>query len=285
MTARLRGFSLVELVVVISVIGIIAALGAIFARPAVEAYSAQRRRGELTDIADTALRRMARDVQRALPNSVRSDTAAGIYLGFLSTRAGGRYRSQPDNDPGTTEDVLDFSAPDGAFDMLGLLSSVSATVDPGDRVVVHNLGIDGANAYAGDNTAVIAGVAAGASGIASEQRITLAAPMQFPLESPGRRFQIISGPVVYECRNPGVAAGEGTGLLLRHEGFGITPVWPPPAAPTASPAVVATRVSDCALNYAALALQARGVVSVRLQLTRDGETVTLYREIHVNNVP
>lgn len=275
-----RGFSLVELVVAISVIGVLAALGAIFARPAIDAYSAQQRRGELADTADTALRRMSRDVQRALPNSVRSATVPGVYLGFLSTRAGGRYRSQQDDDGGTTEDALDFSAPDGAFDMLGLL-----TVVPGDRVAIHNLGIDGANAYAADNTALINGVAAGAGGIPNEQRITLTAPKQFPLESPGRRFQIISGPVVYECRNPGVAGGDGTGALLRHEGFPITPAWPPGAAPTASPAVLARRVSGCALDYAPLALQARGVVSVRLQLTQGGETITLYREIHVSNAP
>lgn len=282
------GFTITELVVAIAVIGIIAAMGAIFVKPAIDAYASQQRRAELTDVADTSLRRVARDIRLALPNSVRSTTTGSIYLEFLLTRAGGRYRAQQDDGTVAGEDVLDFTAADGAFDMLGRLADLGVTVASGsDRVVVHNLGIAGADAYNGDTTALINGVAdaSGLGGAAGEERISFSVPKQFPLESPGRRFQIISGPVTYECRTPGTAAGEGTGFLLRHDGYAITTVWPPAAPPTAGPAVLASYVSGCSLGYTTLALQSRGVVSVALQLTRGGETATLYREIHVNNVP
>src|SRR5205814_7956125 len=68
-----RGFTLLEAVLVIAMTGIVAAMVAVFIRAPVNAYVDQARRAELSDAADTALRRMAREVQRALPNSVRVD--------------------------------------------------------------------------------------------------------------------------------------------------------------------------------------------------------------------
>ena len=66
-----RGFTLVEAIVVIVITGIIAAGVAVFIRAPVEGYVDSVARAELTDAADTALRRLSRDVNSALPNSLR----------------------------------------------------------------------------------------------------------------------------------------------------------------------------------------------------------------------
>ena len=265
-----RGFTLVEVVVAISVLGIVAAMAAVFIKPPIDAYFAQQRRAELTDVADTALRRMARDIRLALPNSVR--TSGGVYLEFLLTRTGGRYRSGPG--PGA-EDPLDFSIADDQFDTLEPLSALTDQVpQAGDLVVVHNLGITGADAYAGDNTGIVNTFTAPGPVEADEDRITLSPAKQFPLESPGRRFQVVSGPVTYRCFS---------GQLLRYDGYAIVAAQPTP--PAGTPSVLANYVTDCNFDYTSLALQARGLVALRLQLTRDGEVVTLYHEVHVNNVP
>ena len=61
----------------------------------IDSYVAQDRRARLTDAADTALRRMVRDIRLGLPNSVRVTTVGTtIYLEFLITRTGGRYRAE-----------------------------------------------------------------------------------------------------------------------------------------------------------------------------------------------
>jgi MSHA biogenesis protein MshO len=288
----MRGVTLIELVVTIAVLGILAAVAAVFVQPAFQAYFATQRRAEMADVADTALRRMTRELRLALPNSARVD-GTHRFVEILLTKNGGRYRAlnDDDNPVATAEDPLDFSAPDSVFDTLGpLAASGDQQVQPNDYVVIHNLGIAGANAYevaaADPNIARIAAFGAGA--LPDEQRITLAAATRFPLESPGRRFFVVSGPVTYACVGVGSAAGEGTGSLRRWSNYAIEPRGglPPTALPGgASDALLAEHVSACQVDYTALPMLGRGLVAVRLGITRANETVTLYFEAQVNNVP
>jgi MSHA biogenesis protein MshO len=289
---RAAGFTLIELIVTVALLAILGAVAAVFIRPAIEAFISVQRRAELSDVADTAMRRLSRDVRLGLPNSPRTIACgAGTCLEILLTRNGGRYRSGNDDDSpaATTEDFLDFSAADNRFDTLGALVASSpsqAIVANADRVVVHNLGIPGADAYNGDNTSLITAFASpSGSGIAGEDRITIV-PKLFPVESPGRRFQVISGPVTFECVPGGLdAEGNATGSLRRWAGYPIQAAQPTAAPVGAVNVVLAGYVSGCEFQYATLALLARGLVSVRLQLTRGGETGVLYHEIHVDNTP
>lgn len=288
----MRGITLLELVVTIVVLGIIAAVASVFLQPALQSYFATQRRAEIADVADTAMRRMTRDIRLALPNSARVD-GTSRFLEILMTKNGGRYRALNDDDSpaATTEDPLDFSTPDSAFDTLGLLPAIGdQQVQPNDYVVIHNLGIAGADAYdlaaANPNIAQIAAFGAGA--LADEQRITLTAATRFPLESPGRRFFVVSGPVTFACIGVGSAAGEGTGTLRRWSSYAIEPRGgvPPTTLPGgATEALLANNVSACQLDYTTLPLLGRGLVAVRLAITRASETVTLYFEAHINNVP
>src|SRR5690349_19041624 len=65
------GVTLIEMIVVILITGIIGSMVVVFMRRPVDGYLDTARRAELSDIADTALRRISRDLRRALPNSVR----------------------------------------------------------------------------------------------------------------------------------------------------------------------------------------------------------------------
>src|SRR5688572_4675890 len=110
-----RGFTLLELIIVIVITGIIAAAVAVFMRMLIQSYFDTTRRAELTDRADTALRRMGRDIHLALPNSVRiAASGSNTAIEFLLTRSGGRYRASVTSTG--TGDILDFnSGTDSSF--------------------------------------------------------------------------------------------------------------------------------------------------------------------------
>ena len=272
-----HGVTLIEMIVVIAITGILAAAVAVFIRRPVEGYIDAARRAELSDIADTALRRITRDLRTALPNSIRITTAGGVtYLEYLQTSGGGRYRAEPDSGGGGN--VLDFTNPAGdiSFDVIGPMPAMSAT----DLIVIYNLSSSGAalNAYAGDNR----------EGYASDNgtTITLDAAKQFPQASPGKRFQVVQHPVTYAC-DP-VA-----GTVRRIAGYAIQAAQPnnvaaAPLSTAPSNALLATSITPpCSFSYVAAsgAGQRTGVVSLFLQVEQGGERVQLFQQVHVNNVP
>jgi len=256
-----RGFTLVELVVTMVVLGILAGIAVGFVTRPIEGFVDLSRRAALVDAADTALRRMQRDLRQALPNSIR---VSGAYLELLHTTDGGRYRGQPG---GAGSDILDFGTADTGFDVLGSLRAAPAA---GDWAVVYNLTANGAaaNAYAGDNRAAIAGSS-------TAGHIVLAPPgLRYPFRSPTQRFFVVDTPVTYACSG---------GNLLRYDGYAPAPAQPTP--PAGTPAVMATRVSACGFSYAPGTSERAGLVTLQLTLSDSGETVTLLHQVHVENAP
>ena len=91
-TERGRGFTLIELVMVIAIGGIVAVAVSRFIAQPVEGYLQLRSRATLTDLAQTAQARLARELRLAVPNTIRV-SAGGGAVEFLRIRTGGRYRA------------------------------------------------------------------------------------------------------------------------------------------------------------------------------------------------
>lgn len=288
---RTRGFTLLELIVVIVITGILAAAVSVFLKPAVSSYFDARRRANLTDIADTALRRMGRDVRSAVPNSVRIPNNQCYEL--VPTSGGGRYRMGPDtvNDSGpgcapsaTCSAPLNVAQPATVFDSL---SPLSVTPAANDWVVIGNQNAN--DIYAGTDRAAITGVAVPSNLAFGQHRISFAST-QFPSGYSGGRFVIVPNnggnqSVFYVCNGAGLdAQGNGTGTLNRLTRT-FTAAYP--AACPAGGAVLATRVSSCNFVYDPNqgATQQSGFVWMQLNLTEAGETVSLSYGAHVDNVP
>lgn len=255
---------------VIAITGILSAIVAVFIQKPIQGYFDATRRAELTDIADTAVRRLTRDLRLALPNSIRVD-ATGRYLEFLITTGGGRYlfgsrchgrRQHPRLHDRGGRRVVRRDRHDADRDG----RAAHRRVQP--RHELH-----GRRCLAGDSGSNRATVAS-----ASGSTITLSAAKLFPFESPGKRFHVVDHAVTYQC-------DPATGVLRRYWNYGInaTQVAPPSGG---SSALLATRVAACTFSYEPNELLARyGTVAVRLALSADGETVNLHAQTHVSNVP
>ncbi|MGE0556650.1 MAG: prepilin-type N-terminal cleavage/methylation domain-containing protein [Burkholderiales bacterium] len=272
---RTRGTTLVELIVVIAITGIIAAAVALFIRRPVEGYADAARRAALTDEADTALRRITRDLRLALPNSVRVDPS-GKFIEYIETTGGGRYRAEVDSGGGG--DTLDFTAADTTFDVLGPVPALAA----GNHIVVYNLYNSGStsNAYFGDNRANFVSV--------TPPTITISAvtSLPFPEPSPGKRFHVVSGPVTYGCVGS---------QLLRYSGYAYNAAQVAPPVGATTTAVLAANVDTdpdgCQFVYTSGALSERNAtVSIILQINSTAasgaeERVRMFQQAQVSNVP
>lgn len=263
------GFTLIEMVIVIVITGIVAAMVTVFMKGPIEAYIAGGRRAELTDIADTTLRRMSRELRLAVPRTVRVTNVGSVYfVEFLMSKAGGRY-------------VQD----DNCFTATGCTSltiqNSNGTIASGDSLVINNRSSNSGtdtcstelpSAYCtGQNKASLTGV--------TTTVLSFASTTFYPSGgSESRRFQVSDGPVTFRCDPV-------TGQLTRHSGYAISATQPTPAA--AGGALLAGKVSACSFDYTAQVFERWGVLGMRLDLTdaSSGESIALYQEVHIDNLP
>ena len=292
---RSRGFTLIELIVVIVITAIIAGMVTVFIRAPVQSYLDVTARAELADAADTASRRITREVRLALPNSVRvTSNSSGTYLELLLTKAGGRYLSEDDNPNLVPGNVLAFDpltpmSTANVFTIVGAAPSGMQAIVPGDFIVVNNLGDQPpVNAYdcSGQcNRAQVASI--------SGTNVTLA-KNPFVEQTPSMpslsyRFQVVSTAVTYHC----APNANGTGTLTRYAGYAIQVAQPVstvglPLSDAASAALMATQVAACGFSFATLPNLQRGLVSVSLTLGASGGNagqITLVQQAQVNNSP
>ena len=303
----MAGFTLVEMIMVIVITGIIGGMVAVFMRAPVQQYVDVARRADMTDTADTALRRISRDVRLALPNSVRVRNNGGtVFMEFLETIAGGRYNSAT-----IPADCLAFGNCTGLTTLGNLEDGTAGTtslnlpdgnvIPAGARVVVYNqynnsgLDCNSANpsvycAAASGGAPVITSIVNGTD--VNEDQINfggLGGHTFFPAGgSPQNRFQIVTQPVTYACTG---------GTLVRYWGYNIQPIQPNSINASnqllnSGGAVLANQLravlanivgATCNFTYAAAVAQRNGLVTMNLSITRDGETVTLYNATHVSN--
>jgi len=289
-----RGFTLVEAIVSIVIIGILGAIVAVFIKAPIQGYADSVARAEAGDEADLALRRMAREIRLALPNSVRVN-ADGSAIEFLLTKTGGRYLAAEDEVDPANGTPLSFTDPDSlAFTVVG---GLQADVAAGDYVVVYNLGpgLVPADAYAFNQAGVDRNIARLESASAGSAKLVMKTRNPFarddPMPSPGSRFQIVSTPVTFQC------APEGSKFVLRrYAGYAIRNTMSDPMSnPAPGSAVLARRVSGCAnlfrYDAADLELQRSALVLITLVLTTRGAgdagsgLVRLVHQVHVDNTP
>jgi MSHA biogenesis protein MshO len=320
-TSPETGFTLIELVVTIVLTALIMGALVFFIYPLRQAVDITAR-ADLSEAADSALRRIGRDARLSLPNSLRvaTDSAGRAYLEFLPVRTAGRYRSdgqgagggslancaandttlspaQPNND----QLSFDVSA-DTCFKTIGLVPDRATVVAGTDYLVLNNLGtgFTGQDAYAtgvppATNRTVVTAV--------SDDTVLPQSQIQFgPVtfsrtlhDSVGKRFFIAASPVTYVCDPL-------AGTLTRYWNYPLQAnlcvgqagspcsgsTNSPPAG--ASSGLMAGQVSACQFTYSANATPQAGLLTMLITVSKNvssgvPERLSLYQAVHVNNVP
>ena len=283
--AKQRGFTLIELVITLVVSTVVVGFITLFISGPVMGLTDQARRARLVDAADSALRRIGRDVRRALPNSVRTTSAGGVIaLEVLSTVDGARYRAQP---PGVAAQMLDFAAADGSLNVLGPFTQLAKPWSSTTHyLAVYNVGVPGADAYELANviTPVNTTINVSVDGATGEDRVTLAPAFRFAYPSPTQRVFLVDGPVTYLC-NP-VA-----GTLTRYQGYDIEASQASVdshgelVGAGATATLMANRLVSCSFAYTPGTAERAGLVTLQFAVSTQGESVSLLSQVHVDNVP
>lgn len=263
-----KGFTLIELIMVIVIVGILSTMTTDIITLPVKSYIDLERRTTLVDSAEMSVRRMQRDIRRALPNSIR--ITGGAKLELLHTSHGGRYRAKLASDG--SGDSLNFTIADSSFDVLGSLSS-----KPAGHVVIYNLNSTATgttmdpNAYDGDNRAVV-------DNASTVDKIVLNTAKLFPFQSPQQRFFIVDTPVTYLC-----SGGE-----LRRYDNAIDAAYTIGSATTGLNYKIQAKAETlaCSFTYDDGAGSRAGLVTIEITLTDEaGESAKLIHQVHVDNMP
>jgi MSHA biogenesis protein MshO len=308
--ARPAGFTLMEMVITISVLGVISVAVGAFLLPALNSYQALERRSALVESADSAIRRMSRDIRLSLPNSVRLTTTLAVGSGFalelIPTADGARYCTAGTADCDAAG-ALAIGGADSVFDVLGCFRNAAFIAASGGSTYRLVVGSTDSGVYTATGaSAVIAPVGAvtlsifpgtgatptvcgSASAVATtfnRHRVTIAAHT-FPTASPRQRVFIVEQaavPVTYICN---FAAGTLTRYAGYTSGAGLSTASQPTdggAAPlTGLGRLVTDKVSACAATSVEANVQTSGVVTLTLTLADSGETVTLTNQVQLDN--
>ncbi len=291
---RVRGFTMIEAIVVIAISGIIAVvLSNLISRPIEGAVQAGAR-AILVDEADHALRMMARQIRSAVPNTLRSNDSSRLEMVETVDAASYRARAGVD-DPGganyqhvTPDSLLQFNKPDDQFNVLGVLTTGFAAqcdlTHPGERLVVYNTqaAVFYQDATSGSNPGVITpcGTTITATNPDDETHITLGSAFQFRQSSPEQRLYVAGSPISFIC---------GAGELRMYRDYPIQSGQPTAADLTtlgASSGLLARDVQSCSFTYQTPTATRTALVTLTLTLhSADGGTVRLIHQVHVENTP
>ncbi len=260
---RQRGFTLVEMVIVVVILAIVAAISVVIIRQSAQSLVDSGARQRLATNAGLINQQLSRALREALPGSIRV-FAGNSCIEFMPIVAASRYTQLSVGDA-----ITQFSAFSYGSTQTG-------------RVAVYPL--PGGNLYALNNpgplTSASATLPAG-----NEVVVNLAAAHTFPVDSPSRRFFLVATPqsfcqqgsFLYHYQNYGTLANSGNVVAAL-----------PSTEADGRRVMGAGLVADSfTFRVTPPTLQRNGVVTFEYQLqdAANQETLNVVQEVQYRNVP
>ncbi len=252
-----KGFTLMELIIVIVLLGIIGLMGANFISTAFKGFSDTDIRNDIYEEGKTVLVRMERELRNALPNAVNLAGATDLQFGIID------------------ETALDCSSLPCVFGQYRDNNPVGRSFIRDQR---NNTGMNGRiiSIYNRNWSPDFSGPAASlrlyqVTGIVGSRRMNL--HKNILAASPNRRFYPVARAIRYYL--------SGTTLIREPAAVNI-------AGPTLFPGgtiPLANNISSLTFNYQPGTLVRNALVTVDFTISRSGINVTFHKEIQIRNVP
>lgn len=275
---RARGFTLIEVVVVIVLLGIVGSMTASIISSSMEGYNNQVRRDRLQSSARLAIERIQREVRHALPNSICTLNAGscnntGATLYFMKVKDAGRYQDQGGTYPsGVTRAPLPIPSL-GAATSFDVASGINLNAAVNDWLVVYNLNNSTIYSTTNRRKQITAIAQKDIDGIAGNDiDVYSFASGTFPQHSPNRRFHIVEPTAtLFYCQG---------GNLYR----GTSNFATPSTAIEPQPPLLLENVTTCSFTYDPGSQHRAGLLRIDLTITDQGEVIRITQEAHVYNV-
>jgi len=264
---RLKGFTLIELIVAMVLLGILSVGVSTFIQFGSQIYSGATARDQILSSARFAIERLNREVRGSLPNSAR--VTSNACLEFMPIQSSAIYVDIP-------------VAPDSASDEITIVpasTNVSSTDIINFNAIVYPLGAD--DVYLASNKKFYAIDSASYSVDPSNTPhvITLESAVLFADESTTNRVYFIESSVMY-C----LEGSDDNNSLIRYDVTSHSNTGDPLGL--SNRAVMAEFLTDdSAFNTSGANLQRNAIVSIRLHFMRLFEEIVFENEIQVPNVP
>ncbi len=277
---RQRGFTLMELVIVIALLGIMSTLSVQFIINMAQGYSAMARRQSMSSAVQLAVERLGRELRQALPGSIRIAASGGDRcIEFIPVIGASRYSRLPQG--GATMDIVPLPANTTS----GQLAPFYFAIVPPNGFAAA--GIDPYSLSANSALAQLLDVAAyqATEGQSSLQTISLAGNHSYPANAGvSQRFYITTAPVsfclladgdLYRYRN--YQQGSGAFVLSQP----VPPLTPAGDGMTEPDRTLLANGLSAATGAPFVSLAP--LVLFDLQVVDQGETVRLQHLVEVRN--
>jgi len=288
-SSRQSGFTLVEIIIVISIMGIIGGLSSMIIGRSLESYASLERREYLQTSVRLAVERISRELRHALPHSICVHDGANCVstsqnrFYFVPAKAMGRYQDRPGvytSPPPIQRERLPVSPLNrDRFDVLStnLANPLAATAN--DWAVVYN--INNSDIYNGTNNVrqqisaiVQKDIQNDGDSTNNIDQIQFAGNVTFANHSPSRRFYVVGN-----NNQTTLFYLNGTNLYRNTTSFAA------PNTPTASTRLLMENVQACTFTYTPGSQQRAGLLRIDITVVKQNETIQVIHDAHVYNTP
>ena len=284
MINKKKGFTLIEMVVVITITAIIGGISSLIISRSLDAYASLDRRQKIQTSLRLVIERISRELRNALPNSL--DISPEGKLFFIPIKSSGRYQNRRNGE--RLEIRANNNNQNDRFHVLSTNATLHLDANAGDWIVVNNLNdqdvyapYDVVNDFNNVRHKILSVTlnslwTIGGTPYISDLVIFDGGNKRVPTHSPTRRFSVIDN-----NRQVALFYKEGSKLFRDTTTFDD----PAPALATGNQRLLMENVTNCLFTKIDGTQSTPNLLRIDLTVEIQGEKVQVVHEAQVFNVP